>query len=50
MPETRVASFKSTSMPLCDSSTTACAPLARAASTVLCNSSSRMPKLHAGVK
>ena len=45
MPRTREASLRSTSMPLCDSSTTTCAPLPRASSTTVCRFSSWMPKL-----
>ena len=43
MPVTRLAIFRSTSMPLCDRTTTTCAPLARASSTTFCISASRMP-------
>ncbi len=50
IPVTREASFRSTSMPLCDSSTTACAPFARASSTAFCMSSSRMPNVQSGTK
>ena len=50
MPLTRDASFRSTSMPLCDSSTTACAPLPRASSTIFCSSSSWMPNVQSGTK
>ncbi len=51
MPRTRDAIFRSTSMPLCDSTSTTCAPglplrPARASSTHFCMPSSRMPKLH----
>ncbi|MNT51595.1 hypothetical protein D3C72_1885670 [compost metagenome] len=49
-PRTREASFRSTSMPLCDSSTTACAPLPRAASMTCCRFSSWMPKVQSGTK
>ena len=50
IPLTRDASFRSTSMPLCDSSTTTCAPLARVSSTTFCSSSSRMPKVQSATK
>ncbi len=43
MPRTRLAIFRSTSMPLCDSTTTNCAPLARASSTTFCMFASWMP-------
>ena len=43
MPRTRLAIFRSTSMPLCEITTTTCAPLPRASSTAFCMSSSRMP-------
>jgi hypothetical protein len=46
----REASLRSTSMPLCDSSTTTCAPLPRASSTVFCRFSSWMPKVQSGTK
>jgi hypothetical protein len=49
MPVTREAILRSTSMPLWLSSTTACAPLARASFTVSCISLSRMPKVQLGV-
>ena len=49
MPLTREASFKSTSMPLWLSSTTACAPLARASFTTSCSSFSWMPKVQFGI-
>ncbi len=44
MPETRLAIFRSTSMPLCEMTTTTCAPLPRASSTIFCMLSSWMPK------
>ena len=47
-PVTREASFKSTSMPLCDSSTTTCAPLPRASSITFCRFSSWMPNVQSG--
>ncbi len=50
MPRTREASFRSTSMPLCDSSTTTRAPLPRASSTRSCSRASWMPKVQSGVK
>ena len=43
MPRTRLAIFKSTSMPLWLMTTTTCAPLARASSTTFCMFSSWMP-------
>ncbi|MCY1512024.1 hypothetical protein D9M68_464690 [compost metagenome] len=45
MPVTRLAIFRSTSMPLCDSTTTTCAPLPRASFTTRCRLSSWMPKV-----
>ncbi len=48
MPLTREASFRSTSMPLCESSTTTCAPLPRTSSTIFCRWSSWMPKVQSG--
>ena len=44
MPRTRLAIFRSTSMPLWLSTTTTCAPLPRASSTIFCMFSSWMPK------
>jgi hypothetical protein len=48
MPRTREAILMSTSMPLCDSTTTTWAPLARASSTIFCMCSSWMPKVQSG--
>ena len=50
MPRTRPASFRSTSMPLCDNSTTSCAPLARASSTTFCRFGSWMPNSQSATK
>ena len=50
MPRTREASRTSTSIPLCDSSTTACAPLPRASSTILCRFSSWIPNVQSATK
>ncbi len=37
-------------MPLCDSTATTCAPLARTSSTIFCMWSSLMPKLQSGIR
>ena len=48
MPLTFEAIFRSTSMPLCESTTTTLAPLARASSTTFCMFSSWIPKDQSG--
>ena len=48
MPVTRLASFRSTSMPLCESRITTCAPFPLASSTAFCSSGSRMPNVQSG--
>ena len=51
MPVTSEASFRSTSMPLCDSSTTAAGEWsARMLSTSSCSSAARMPNVQSGMK
>ena len=50
MPVTRLASFRSTSMPLCDSSSTTCAPLPRTSVTSFWRFASWMPKVQSATK
>ncbi len=50
IPVTRPASFRSTSMPLCESRITTLAPLARTSSTCFCRSVSLIPKVHSETK
>ena len=49
IPATRAAILRSQSKPLCDSSTTSCAPSLRALATLARTSSSRMPNVHFGI-
>ena len=50
MPVTRLAIFRSTSMPLCERTTTTLAPLSRASLTTFCISSSWMPMVQSGIR